>query len=227
MKHAQKRINQAGFTLIELMVATIVFATVLLLVAYGIIQISRSYYKGITITKTQQTARAIIDQVSQSIQFGSASGVVASPAPNPPNSQAFCLNGNRYSYVIGQQLAPNNTNHVLVVDTPPCSGSSPSPQNLSVGGGLTTTSRELIGPNMRLSKFSISSPGVNTNLWEVTVKVTYGDSDLLCSPSVSGDCSSTTTSSSLGNGDIICKPFVGNQFCAISELKTVVQTRAN
>src|SRR3990172_9120101 len=66
-----------GFTIVELMIATTIFSVILLIVTFGMLQIGRTYYKGITLTKTQNAARSIIDTISQDIQF-SGEGVTDS-----------------------------------------------------------------------------------------------------------------------------------------------------
>lgn len=196
---------QKGFTIIELLIATLVFSSVLLLITFGIIQITRTYYKGVTSTKTQQTARAVIDEISQSIQFAGGT-VTPSPAPAPSSSQVFCLNTKRYSYILGRKLT-DGSNHVLVADTPPCTSSSTA-QDMN-SASLTPDSRELLAPNMRLSKLDVIE--VDPNLWQITVKVVYGEDDLLNDPAQpNANCKNIS---------------VGGQFCAVSELSTVVQKR--
>lgn len=59
--------NTAGFTIVELMIATVVFSVILILITTGIIQIGKAYYKGIIGSRTQETARKITDEVGRSI----------------------------------------------------------------------------------------------------------------------------------------------------------------
>src|SRR5215813_11934354 len=59
-----------GFTILELLIASGVFAVILLVVAVGVIRFSNDYYRGVTASKTQSAARAIMLRVSQSIEFG-------------------------------------------------------------------------------------------------------------------------------------------------------------
>lgn len=206
MKRNKLSKNIAGFTIIELMIATMVFGTVLLVVTTAILQITRVYYKGITQATTQSTARSIIDMISQGIQFNGG-GVTETPG----SFNAFCVGNQQYSFVLGKQLtettpAANQTWHALVVDDKPgCTSSSPgSSMNTQV-----TSGRELLQPNMRLSKMSVQNIG--TNLYKITVKVVSGDDDLLKNPA---------------NDTATCQNFsAGTQFCAVSELTTVVTKR--
>lgn len=207
--------QEAGFTIVELMIASVVFSVVLLLCTVGIIQISRTYYKGITTTKTEQTARSVLDRISQSIQF-SGGTVTQTPSPDATRDQYFCINNELYSYHLGQELIDGpNYNHALVVTNAACSGAQ------SLGTRSTPTGQELLSPNMRLAKLSVKSLG-NNNLYRVTVRVVYGDDDLLLDQ--------LAANGSAGNDGVLdtCKgATAGAQFCAVSELSTVVQKRTN
>lgn len=215
-KNRQHQLNLSGFTLIELLIATLIFSIVLLLCTFGILQVTRTYYKGITAAKTQQTTRSALDRISQAIQF--SGGTITPSITANGASQAFCISDQRYSFILGKKLV-DGVNHVLVVDSPPCTSSSVA-QDLN---SSPISGQELLAPNMRLAKMSISPSG--TNLYQITIRVVYGDDDLLCSPSAN-DCSSTAVSTNLGNNDLSCKNYsAGTQFCAVSELSTVVQKR--
>jgi Tfp pilus assembly protein PilW len=198
--------NEAGFTIVELMIATMVFGMVLLVVTTAILQITRIYYKGITQARTQSVARSAMDMISQGIQF--SGGSVTS---TPGSYNTFCVGNKQYSFVLGKQVTestPNSlqTYHALVVDDEPgcTSSTAASPMSTAV-----TTGRELLDPSMRLSKMSVQNIG--TKLYKVTIKVVYGDDDLLNNPTAdNANCKNAT---------------VGTQFCAVSELTTVVTKR--
>jgi prepilin-type N-terminal cleavage/methylation domain-containing protein len=196
--------DQQGFTIVELLVSSLIFSLILLVVTVGIIQISRVYYKGITESTTQNTARSIVDTVSQAIQFnGGAVSTTLSPAPGTWSS--FCVGSQQFSYRLGYQLvegAPsgNQTNKALLQT--PLAGCSGNP-------AAATTGRELLGTKMRISKLTVASAG--TNMYRVSIRIAYGDDDLLDNPT------STTAS---------CKgATAGSQFCSISELTTTVVKR--
>lgn len=191
--------NQHGFTIVELMIATLIFSVVLLVVTIGIIQISRVYYKGITEANTQNVTRSVADTISQAIQFNG--GVVTNTSGNATG--VFCVGSQQFSYRLGvklQDAAVSGSNYALLQSTTPgCSSSSPVP---------ATGFKELLGPNMRLSNLAVEQTG--NNLYKITVKVVYGDDDLLNNP---------------GSTNPTCKTGAGSQFCSISDLTTTVVKR--
>lgn len=199
-----------GFTIMELMVATGVFGVVLLLITTAVLQISRVYHKGITEAKVQNTTRNIADTIAQNIQFNGGN-VTQTPAdPTSGSSYAFCVGNQQYSYVLGYQLADNPTStqtpHVLAEYNLPGCTSASQPQNMR---GNKISGRELLAPSMRLSRLSVTDVG--RNLYKVNVRVVFGDDDLLEDPNGS---------------NASCKnQRAGTQFCAVSELTTIVTKR--
>lgn len=202
-----------GFTVIELMVATAVFAVVLVVVTAGILQVSRLYYKGVNEANTQNVVRNITDTISQAIQFGGGQVVpTTSGAATPSSPKVFCIGNQRFTYDLGWQVVDNSPNasrhqayHGLVQDN--FSGcSSTSTQALN---SQSVLGRELLSPNMRLSKLNVTDLG--SNLYRVEVRVIYGDDDLLKNPN---DPLTTCINET-----------AGTQFCTISELNTVVTKR--
>lgn len=201
------RSGQAGFTVVELMMSTAVFATVLLVVTIAVLQIGRTYYKGITSSRTQETARAVMDEISQAIQFGGEPEIVAG---------MVCAGNKRFSYVLNQQVA--GSAHALMLETvTSCAGQTP---NMTVG-------KELINTRMRLAALSVTSvdtdpsiPPEDEPLFRVRVRVVTGDNalleDLLDANGNPGTDGVLDTCRSVRSG---------GQFCAASDLSTVVQRR--
>lgn len=205
----------AGFTILELLVASAVFAVILLVVAIGVIRFTDDYYKGITSSRTQATARTIMADISQAIQFSTSVNVIPAGAGNVGG---LCVDNTLYSYAIGQQItdsAPNGSLHqgyhgLVASSVGTCSaGTTPSLPNTA---SLPAGSRELLGQHMRLSALDVIAAG---NLYTIHVRVVYGDDDLLF-PAVSG-------STSWANED--CGGGTGSQFCAVSNLTTTVERR--
>jgi len=203
--------NSKGFTIIELMIATVVFGTVLLVVTIAVLQFTRVYYRGVTEANTQDTARTIVDNISQAIQFNGGNVTDTAASPSPGTSYAFCTGNQQYSYTTGLQLADAPTSmqtyHAVVVrDAAGCTSSSPSPQNMR---GASVTGREMLSPKMRLARMQVTNvPG--TKLYKISVRVVYGDDDLLVGPN-------TATAK--------CSGQAGSQFCAVSDITTVVAKR--
>jgi prepilin-type N-terminal cleavage/methylation domain-containing protein len=117
--------TQDGFTIIELLIASTLFAIILVIITVGIIDITESYTKGVTENATQDVARNIINDISQAIEF--TSGQITSPAgssglievasnpaaslagPQTPGSvYGFCVGDREYIYQIGYEvIAPS------------------------------------------------------------------------------------------------------------------------
>lgn len=204
-----------GFTVIELLIAMSVFSLVLLIVTVGIMQISKVYYKGVTESNVQSTARSITETIAQAIQFNGGTTLATPGAPAPGSSYAFCVNDQQFSYRPGYQLVEaspgtDQTLHALVQRT--MSGCSATPQDLS---SAAVTGRELLAPHMRLAALVVQSLG--NDLYKVHVRIVYGDDDLLWSPS--GNAAGPSAP------DAACRSGAGQQFCSVSDLSTVVISR--
>jgi len=216
-------INNKGFTILELMIATTVFSMVLLVCALAIIQVGRMYYKGTITTSTQVASRKFGEDVSQAIQFGSRASVYQfirkSPIQSMSNgtqtvdAEAICIGDVRYTYVIGkpQGAGANDSKYVLWKDrnsvVSPC-----VPVDIT-SAQPTTVGESMLGDRMRLAKFYI----VNIiGLYYISITVSYGDSDDLF------DAPTATIPEQFG----ICKGVnAGGQFCAVSRYNTVVGKR--
>lgn len=207
--------DKHGFTIIELMIATTIFTMVLLVCALAITHVGRMYYKGIITGRTQDTSRKVVDEISQSIQFGSGPRDPDDYKEENINSfggvevKSICLGSVRYSYNDDYSLgsggtATNQIRHVLWRDE--TTDATCPPVDLtqaSLSGG-----EELLGSNMRLPVFTVSHAN---NLWTISLRVTYGNEPQLYEGS---------------NQFRFCKgSTAGGQFCATSEFTTSVMRR--
>ncbi len=213
------RNSKSGFTIIELLIASLVFSTILLVVTYSLLQIGRIYYKGITGSKTQQVARNIMDDISHTIQFSSATPSSPDITNLPTVAGAtgrFCVGDIRYTFILDRQLVDSSPNtdqsvHVLVRDNSPgCTA------NRNLGNAVTGSDQELMDTRMRVSKLTIQSVNANTHLWRITLTVISGDG---------GATGVLRDSNSDGLYDSCQNVNAGSQFCAVSTLSTVVQQR--
>lgn len=244
IRFLHRRLDQKGFTVLELMIATMVFGVMMLIATTGMIQIGRAYYKGVVIARTQEAARSVMEDITRTIQFGGAAETIAdetkgSPAPgalvlgNGFSAKAICVGNQRYTYVIGRQLKSGQ--HALWYDIKQA-GATCSPTNLnssdpskkvdgtddpSVDTSKKGAARELLGIKMRLAKFSIA-PATGDQNAAVTIKIAYGDNDLLgLGTDPASDPAFVNTLP-----DVTCvESNKGGQFCAFSELSTFVTRR--
>ncbi len=223
-KHQAHKNQQRGFTLIELMIATMAFSVILLGATTAVVQIGRMYYKGVVTSKTQEIARRTIEDISRAIQFNDAKIVRPAPVDISVNGvtsgqvtiQALCVGTTRYTYSINAQVDHQNDvnkhrlRHALWQDTvtnpnacgvnlPDLGEPEPSP------GG-----HELLGRFMRLGTLDVD-PVANPT--PITVSIIYGDDDLLLPDA---------------NNPTNCRGAVqGAQWCAVSTLTTQARQRIN
>lgn len=149
-----KKLSPKGFTIIELLIATVTFSLILLVITGAIIQFSRLYYKGVASNKTQEVARSIADEMSRAAQFSTQQPTSVGNL----NNGAWCIGDKRFSYAL--DTFPNSSQGALVVSTGPCA------RDMT----LSLANRELIGENMKLLKLDVTSTADK----RVTVKVVVG-----------------------------------------------------
>ena len=219
IKRGAKTSNQTGFTIVELMIATMVFSVVIFIITAGVLAFTRSYYKGLNSSTTQNTARGVMDAISQAIQF---SGKVV-VGTDDTKSNYFCTGDYVYMFSLGkeQSSAPSKTNWGLYRGT-----------NTAANGcqpllDLTSDGVELLGKQMRLSSISVQAQDASKMLWQVSLRIAFGDNDLLCTPNVADSCSSASSLSDaqLADPGVQCKSQTGSQFCAVSALSTMALQR--
>lgn len=209
MKQSHEQ-SSRGFTIIELMIAIVIFSVLLLAAAATLTQISRLYYKGVVATKTQNITRSLVDDISQTLQF--SSGVVS--AASSGQTQSICIGQTRYTFIINKQVKRGDpgTLHALWQDkisgAGSCGDSQPNLADENPGGDQ---GKELLETGMRLKSLSVTDTGRN-EIYNINVAVMYGDDDLInfTNPTTPKDC----------KGDI-----TGSQWCALSELTTQIYSR--
>lgn len=198
----QKVHNNQGFTIIELMIATMVFSVILLLCAAGLIQIGRHFQKGITISRTQESARTTVEEVTESLQFGGGYYRRLDTLPN--NVEGYCVGNKRFSYIRNREQSQSpsgvQVRRALVVDVADCNTTTEPRDILASGAG-----RLLLGDRMRITTFDIDEAGPDST-YRVRVRIASGDNTLFD-----------------GSGN--CQSGPGSSFCAVSEIDTVVQRR--
>jgi prepilin-type N-terminal cleavage/methylation domain-containing protein len=207
-----KKLNPNGFTIVELMIASAVFSTVLVGCAAAMITVGRQLNKANISIATQNTARGIIEEVARQLQLSSQKPIL--------DSGVVCVGKIRYSYALNTQVentadpSKHQNRHGLWRDIIPnpdvCTRA-----NLTVptpGGG--SQGQEMLPLHSRLAEFKVSNSGyADDRIWDVSVAVVYGDDDVIINPNTPPY-------------DFNCQPSsLGGAFCALSQLYTTVFRR--
>ncbi len=210
-----RRIDSKGFTIIELLVATVTFSLVLLILTGAIVQFNRIYYKGTVNTKTQEAARTLVEEIARNIQFGpkDATYTISSVAAAPP-FKYLCAGNNLYVFQLKKVIGEAPTKHGLLVNnTASCSDPGAS-FNINNPGASFGKARELLGDNMQLVSLDIQPVG--TMNYKISAEVAWGSS---------ADFDSSNPDPAKHN----CKYSVrfGGQFCAFSRQEVIITPRLN
>lgn len=243
-----KMSKACGFTIVELMISTVVFSLVLLMCLAGIVQVSRAYYKGISHSRTQEAGRLVMEEISRTIQL-SGSPVVSNPpaeeyhGPEIPAldeegnqvsydleeaTGSFCAGNKLYSYVIDRKVAEDDIEgkqiqHAMVSQDALCSDGIASEVNLSAdleSTVLDSGKRSLLNEDMRLTKFVVEPVDGNV------ARTKNGSQLWRVEVSIAyGDSDLLRYEDDRGNNRVTCRPGTGNEFCAIVELSTIVSRR--
>ncbi len=212
--------KQSGFTIIELLIATTIFSLVLLMATAGVIELTRMYYRGVISARTQEAARVIIDEVAESIRYGTDSvtdlaSLKTGPIINPPAADStghFCIGSRRYTAAIDKRVIRTSPDvnlkeqkHALWVEDLAAGCLAPPANYLSTD---PADGRSLLPEGMRLSRFAVTEV-VPDSVYQVDIGVAYGGTDLLA-----------------GFGDYAqCQPGPASEFCATSNLSVTVTKR--
>jgi len=204
-----------GFTIVELMISTAVFTSILLVVLTAVTQIGRMYYKGIASSRTQEASRTIVDRISQEIQY---SPTTTSPRLTTSGTlNVLCIGKSRFFYVINQKKTAGTYGLWTDESADGWAGCNGNVAALSALAIPTTSPgainpREMLPDNARLVAFDVSPVNVTSPLYTVKARVVYGDDDLI--------------DYTAGTANATCKgATAGTQFCGMSELTITVTKR--
>lgn len=213
--------QQAGFTILEMLIAISVFSMVLLIISAALIQLGRQFYHGVTKARTQQVARNVNDEIVNAIKYSTSDARRLDDPASPgddPNTEAWCISERRYIFAERKRLGID-TNFVALRDNN-CNAAIPRITDPVPAGAV-----ELVDDRMRIN-FSLERRA-SMDLWNVAIAVYLGEDDQLCSPTV-GNCvtSDVITMDQLEAAkDLVCKFQAGSQFCATAHFETLVDKR--
>lgn len=196
------RDKQAGFTVVELMVATTVFSVILVVITMGVLHFTHSYYKGVYTSMTQATARTISDTVVQATQFGSDLPVTytyvdANYVLDTPHY--FCAGGYVFVFDIGEKYEVGGAAEGMYMQPIPSTGCGIP--------GVSTGRRQLLGNRMRVTYVNFEQSG---SAYTFDIKIAYGDDELL--------------EGSTGP-EKQCTVDAGSEYCAVARITATAERR--
>ncbi len=228
--HMKLQRNNKGFTLIELLLSMAVFSFVLGICVTVFIQINRLYYRGISITRAQESARNIVDEVKLGLQTGNfaqtspnpADDLYPAPATDPVRNNIpqkyYCIGDFVYYYKLGARgrdlpkTGPGyNANlggqHVLARWTQPgfCNA-IPNKDTFTIPANAV----DLVDDNTTIHQFKVDTG-------KVLLTISYGGFNQLEPATID-----TTTRVSPG---VSCRGGVQVVFCGVSTVEAEVTRR--
>ncbi len=227
--------KEDGFTIIELLIASIAFTLLLILVTTIVIQVSKVYYKGVILSNTQNVTSAIVQDVSKNIQFGLGSSNFSPPPTSPTSSgiNIYCIGSAVFIYKLGQEFNNSSGNSIGVLYN--SSSSCPSLGNsssINVSNYIPQGYQELLSPNMRIINFTVNQQQPFP-LYNISIGVAFGSDQSLCNSNVTNSCTDQNAMDTVKNyanytgTSVQCKLQQGDQYCATSYLNTTVANEYN
>jgi prepilin-type N-terminal cleavage/methylation domain-containing protein len=92
--------NQRGFTLTELMISLAFISFLLLFLLTGVVQMTRTYNKGVSIRQINQSGRQFTEDFQRTARYARVSDVKWDPT-----NQRLCINGVTYAWNLGDPTA--------------------------------------------------------------------------------------------------------------------------
>lgn len=181
--------NTSGFTIVELLIATTIFSIVILGASITILEVSRLYYKGTILTRTQNATRDLLDSISRPMQLEKKTIIQENTAVNIGGRQVkiLCVGTTRFTYVEGFRQGVNTSGfdgsdtiaHAIWRDevAVPSDCGTTVPDLTAITP--TPLGRNVLQENMRVRTLSVTKLGSTDRLWAIDVHVLYGEKDLM------------------------------------------------
>lgn len=204
--------KERGFTLIELMLALAFISFILVFAITTIIQVMRTYNKGLAVKDINQTARASLEDMSRYIRTTTPSKIKA-VSQGGGNAGRTCLGGVSYVWNEQNQNINRYTDNSRVIFARVndlggalCDNSSGSYPNIN-----KAEATELLRPSVWVQFVKIT-PEVGSALVGIDIQLSIADDVANPSLEYSGE-------------NAICKPGSQGEFCAVANFKTTVVAR--
>lgn len=187
--------KEQGFTILELLIATIVFSILILVAITSFLTIGHLFYKGIALTQSQDAVRNIMADVTNGIQRAPGTALVPTGSIQVSSTQTcgststgvctyYCINGDRYTALTGpipagdtQTTAPTTLKDFsLIKDTASCNNpfsATGTPINNNPTSPTYTKPTELLGNGLWLRQFKILNPA--TDFYTIDLRIAYGN----------------------------------------------------
>ena len=211
-----KQRQERGFTIIELMLALVFIAFILLFIILASIQMMRSYNKGLTVKSVSQVSRTMLDTMSRDIaqssvvslnkQAGTTVGMLCTDKAvyawnglNPPSTNS---QRNTYQNNVDIPLSFVRVNDASVCRSGGVNNAIPFPY----GSTTTTTSTTLELLSRQTAVLDVQLTPIVPKVYRLTIRLGSANSDLYVTD----------------NGQEVCRPDTFGDYCAQAELSTTI-----
>lgn len=206
--------RQKGFTITELMFAMTGLAVLLIVLLGSIIQLTRTYNKGITLKRVNQSGRAIGEELQRAIQSSSASNINVFHEGSQ-SMDRVCIGDT--SFVWQSQnptpLAASANRYDDVGTGPPITGLVKVHKNICSPSAIPRDlSTQLLDGDLIIRDLGLETSGK-------MVAVTYTISTL--------DDSSDSMFTIDGDGNTVCRGGASDDFCALNRFNVTIYARGS
>lgn len=217
--------RQAGFTLIELLLALAFVGFVLIFATTTIIQVMRTYNKGLAVKEINQTARAAMEDMSRIIKVSNPNAIasLARTAPDvtgpTANQGRVCFGGVSYVWNftnlnVNRYTDGSRVNFARVNDPGSglCVGSPGSYPNVN-----RAQATELLSSNVWVQQMTVL-PGVSSAFYDIFIQLSTVEDP--ANPAITYSWTDPTP-----ERRVVCRGGNQGQFCAVSSFSTSVNAR--
>ncbi len=201
--------TQSGFTIIELMIATVVFSVVLLVFLSAFIKISELFYKGVNMSRTQEIARDVLNNISNDVQF-----YRQTPYTAQIKNGWFCIGDHRYAFNLHSQVGSSGTYGIAKQLVTGCPGPGTFTVPSTCNGTDASNCQELLDDGMEINGLSLKCLEGFCN---VSINVIFYGSDKSVLYSPGGDPLGPDAA------DAQCKGvLIDSQYCATATYQSTI-----
>ena len=189
------KLNNKGFTLVELLLAMAFFSFIILFVTTGFIIVNRAYNKGITVKLIQDEGRGVMEELTRNLRATSSNGVVL-------QSDCLEISGTIYYWSVPTDSTnANSPKRLYRKDSATCPPTSTET--------VLADSVSMLDDRVGVQFMEVSNVAGSGTIYSITLILSTNETDLLENPGVDANCSTGA----------------GSQYCDVVSLSTVVSTR--